>query len=83
MRASGGFAVAPTERGKGTTIATIATGDGLPLVFTVECDSPVECKLVEAVPADCFLGELSGRLIGGNAYDSEAFDKKLVEEYSV
>jgi transposase len=73
----------PTKRGKGTKIVAIASGDGLPLAVTVESASPAECKLVEAVLAGCFLDELPERLIGDKAYDSDALDQTLAEEYGV
>ena len=82
-RQKGGFAVGPTKRGKGTKIVAIASGDGLPLAVTVESASPAECKLVEVVLAGCFLDELPERLIGDKAYDSDALDQRLADEYGV
>ena len=82
-RQKGGFAVGPTKRGKGTKIVAIASGDGLPLAVTVESASPAECKLVEAVLAGCFLDEVPERLIGDKAYDSDALDQTLAEEYGI
>jgi transposase len=38
---------------------------------------------VEAVLAGCFLDELPERLIGDKAYDSDALDQTLAEEYGV
>jgi transposase len=38
---------------------------------------------VEAVLAGCFLDELPERLIGDKAYDSDALDLTLAEEYGV
>jgi transposase len=38
---------------------------------------------VEAVLAGCFLDELPVRLIGDKAYDSDALDQTLAEEYGV
>ncbi len=38
---------------------------------------------MEAVLAGCFLDELPERLIGDKAYDSDALDQTLVEEYGV
>jgi len=38
---------------------------------------------VEAVLAGCFLDELPERLIGDKAYDSDALDEQLAEEYSI
>jgi hypothetical protein len=53
----------------------IASGDGLPLAVAVESASPSECRLVEAVLAECFLDDLPERLIGDKAYDSDALDQ--------
>jgi len=38
---------------------------------------------VEAVLAGCFLDELPERLIGDKAYDSDALDEQLAEEYGI
>jgi transposase len=38
---------------------------------------------VEAVLAGCFLDQLPQRLIGDKAYDSDALDQTLAEEYGV
>jgi transposase len=38
---------------------------------------------VEALLAECFLDELPERLIGDKAYDSDALDQTLAEEYGV
>ena len=38
---------------------------------------------MEAVLAGCFLDELPERLIGDNAYDSDALDQTLAEDYGV
>lgn len=78
----GDFAAGPTKRGKGTKIVAIVCGDGLPLALSVENASSAECRLVEAVPAGCFLYELPDRLIGDKAYDSDALDMQM-NEYGV
>ena len=72
-----------TKRGKGTKIVAIASGDGLPLAATVESASPAECRLVEAVLAGCFLDELPEKLIGDKAYDADALDRQMAEEYGI
>jgi Transposase DDE domain len=82
-RQKGGFAIGPTRRGKETKIVAIAAANGLPLAVTVESASPAECRLVEAVLAGCFLDELPGKLIGDKAYDSDALDETLAEEYGI
>ena len=38
---------------------------------------------MEAVLAGCFLDELPERLIGDKAYDSDALDQTLAEEYGI
>ena len=38
---------------------------------------------METVLAGCFLDELPARLIGDKAYDSDALDQTLAEEYGV
>lgn len=38
---------------------------------------------MEAVLAGCFLDELPERLIGDKAYDSDALDEQLAEEYGI
>ena len=45
--------------------------------------SPAECQLVEEVLAGSFLDELPARLIGDKAYDSDALDQKLADEYDI
>ena len=71
------------ERGKGTKIVAIASGDGLPIAVSVESASPAECRLVEGVLAGCFLDELPARVIGDKAYDSDPLDKQLADEYGI
>ena len=38
---------------------------------------------MEEVPAGSFLDELPARLIGDKAYDSDALDKKLAQQYDI
>ena len=45
--------------------------------------SPHEIKLVENTLDDCFLNELPQKILGDKAYDSDALDKKLLEERNV
>jgi transposase len=77
------LAVGPTRRGKGTKIVAIAAGNSLPLAVTVDSASPAECKLVEDVLAGSFLEELPERLIGDKAYDSDALDQRLAQQYDI
>jgi transposase len=78
-----GFAVGPTRRGKDTKIVAIAADNSLPLAVCVESASPAECQLVEEALAGSFLDELPARLIGDKAYDSDALDNKLADEYGI
>ena len=45
--------------------------------------SPAECQLVEEVLAGSFLDELPSRLIGDKAYDSDALDRTLADQYDI
>ena len=45
--------------------------------------SPAECQLVEEVLAGSFLDELPARLIGDKAYDSDALDRTLADQYDI
>ena len=45
--------------------------------------SPAECQLVEEVLAGSFLDELPARLIGDKAYDSDALDQQLADQYDI
>ena len=89
-----GLAVGLTKRGKGTKIVALAAANSLPrgpqrpvvgaaLDVSVQSASPVECKLIEEVLAGSFLDELPARLIGDKAYDSDALDRHLSEEYGI
>jgi Transposase DDE domain len=61
----------------------VAAGNSLPLAVAVQSASPAECQLVEEVLAASFLDELPARLIGDKAYDSDALDQKLAQEYDI
>jgi len=50
---------------------------------SVDSASPAECQLVEYVLAGSFLDQLPKRLIGDRAYDSDALDRTLHEEYGI
>jgi transposase len=82
-RKKGGLGVGPTRRGKGTKIIAVAAGNSLPLAVSVQSASPAECQLVEEVLAGSFLDELPARLIGDKAYDSDALDQKLDQDYGI
>ena len=61
----------------------IAEGSGLPIAANVDSASPAECQLVEEALAGSFLDELPERMIGDKAYDSDALDSKLRDEYNI
>jgi len=82
-RQKGGLAVGPTRRGKGTKIVAVAADNSLPLAVSVESASPAECQLVEEVLAGSFLDELPTRPVGDKAYDSDALDQQLADEYDI
>jgi transposase len=75
--------VGPTRRGKGTKIVAVAAANSLPLAVSVQSASPHESQLVEEVLAASFLDELPAKLIGDKAYDSDALDQRLREEYDI
>jgi len=61
----------------------IADRHGLPLAVCVASASPHETQLVEATLQQRFLPELSPRLIGDRAYDSDDLDQRLRERYDI
>lgn len=77
-----GLQVGKTKRGKGTKIMGIADGHGLPIALRTESASPAEVKLVEATLDARVFTETPDRLIGDKAYDSDALDKQLAQNYS-
>jgi transposase len=76
-----GRLVGKTKRGKGTKIMGVADGHGLPLALRAESASPAEVKLVEATLQERLVADVPERLIGDKAYDSDALDRTLMEEY--
>jgi len=83
QRQKRGLAVGPTRRGKGTKIIAVAADNNLPLAVSVDSASPAECQLVEYVLAGSFLDQLSARLVGDKAYDSDPLDRTLQQEYGI
>ncbi|MEO0853176.1 MAG: IS5 family transposase [Cyanobacteria bacterium J06648_11] len=75
--------VGKTRRGRATKIMAMADGNGLPLSIGIASGQRHEIKLVEDTLDACFLNELSPRLIGDKAYDSNALDERLLEERNV
>ena len=76
-----GRLVGKTKRGKGTKIMGIADGHGLPLALRTESASPAEVKLVERTLDKRLVADVPERLIGDKAYDSDALDEQLMQNY--
>lgn len=76
-----GRLVGKTKRGKGTKIMGIADGHGLPLALRTESASPAEVKLVEKTLDERIVADVPERLIGDKAYDSDALDEQLMQQY--
>lgn len=78
-----GLAVGPTKHGKGTKILAICTDHSLPLAVDIQGASPHERQLVEKALGQSFLDELTERLIGDAAYDSDPLDRYLLKTYDI
>jgi transposase len=76
-----GLCVGKTKRGKGTKIMAVADGNGLPLAICTDSASPAEVKLVSPTLEQRFVPEVPERLIGDKAYDSDALDKQVMEQF--
>ena len=76
----GGPAVGKTKKGKGSKIMAIVEADGWPVAITIDSANPHEVKLVEQTLEARFLEELPERLMGDNAYDSDALDANLATQ---
>jgi transposase len=76
-----GRCVGKTKRGKGTKIMGIADGHGLPLALRAESASPAEVKLAAQTLEERFIADVPERLIGDKAYDSDALDRELMENF--
>jgi transposase len=59
----------------------IADGHGLPLALRTESASPAEVKLVEKTLEERIVADVPERLIGDKAYDSDALDDQLMQNY--
>ena len=75
----GGFAWAPTKRGKGSKLMAVVDGHGLPVAIDVASASPAEVRLVTSTLQARFVPELPERLIGDKAYDSDALAEELAQ----
>src|SRR4051795_8559203 len=68
----GGAAVGKTKKGKGSKIMAVVEAHGVPVALTINSANPHEVKLVEQTLDARFVDSLPERLIGDNAYDSDA-----------
>ena len=59
----------------------IADGHGLPIALRTESASPAEVKLVAATLEQRVVAETPERLIGDKAYDSDALDRQMMEQF--
>jgi transposase len=73
--------VGKTKRGKGTKIMAIAERHGLPVAVGTESASPAEVKLVTRTLEQRFVGDVPERLIGDKAYDSDALDHEVLQQF--
>src|SRR5215203_1851611 len=76
-----GLCVGKTKRGKGTKIMAIADGNGLPLAICTESANPAEVKLVSQTLEQRFIADVPERLVGDKAYDSDALDQELLNQF--
>jgi len=76
-----GLCVGKTKRGKGTKIMAVADGNGLPLAVCTDSASPAEVKLVAQTLEQRLVADVPERLIGDKAYDSDALDKQVLEQF--
>lgn len=76
-----GLRVGKTKRGKGTKIMAVADGNGLPVAVCTESASPAEVKLVSQTLEQRFVEDVPERLIGDKAYDSDALDEKMLDQF--
>lgn len=76
----GGPAVGKTKKGKGSKMMVVVEADGLPVAITIDSATPHEVKLVKQTLDSRFMEALPERLIGDNAYDSDALDADLATQ---
>ena len=70
-----------TKRGKGSKLMAIADGHGLPLAICAESASPAEVKLVAQTLEQRFIAEVPEKIVGDKAYDSDALDRQVLEQF--
>jgi transposase len=59
----------------------VADSNGLPVAVCTESASPAEVKLVTQTMERRFIADVPKRLIGDKAYDSDALDKEVLEQF--
>src|SRR5690606_38041960 len=82
-RKKGGQGVGKTKRGKGTKLMAVADGAGLPIALSTFIASPHEVTLVEPTLHASLVDDVSQRLIGDKAYDSDPLDQRLLTERQI
>jgi len=73
--------VGKTKRGKGTKIMAVADRNGLPFAICTDSASPAEVKLVSRTLEQRFVPDVPERLIGDKAYDSDALDREMLQQF--
>jgi transposase len=73
--------VGKTKRGKGTKIMAVADRNGLPVAICTDSASPAEVKLVSRTLEQRFVPNVPERLIGDKAYDSDALDREMLQQF--
>ena len=76
----GGVDVGKTKKGKGSKIMAVGEAAGWPVAVAIDSATPHEVKLVEQTLEARFVDDLPERLIGDNAYDSDALDLSLASQ---
>jgi transposase len=74
-----GPAVGKTKKGKGSKMMVVEA-DGWPVAITIDSATPHEVKLVRQTLEARFVEEWPERLMGDNAYDSDALDASLAAQ---
>ena len=76
-----GRCVGKTKRGKGSKLMAVADRHGLPLAICAESASPAEVKLVAQTLEQRFIAEVPEKIVGDKAYDSDALDRQVLEQF--
>ena len=78
-----GDAVGLTKSGKGSKLLVIVDGNGRPVALHVASARPHEITLLLDLLQQTPAGYAPARLIGDNAYDSDAHDELLWREWDI